>query len=188
MNKKTLFFTLSLAAVLALSGCAPVSGKQSAQSLSPKAASSQPVKAPAEASSTLIYYKASEDGLKIVPVSLKVKASDHTAKSALEEMIRADRKSKYPLLPAGVSLKTISIKDGNAYVNFSKELNSLKGETAESLFIAMTVDTLTEFPNIREVEIKADGKPPKFQMDMSKSFKRDESYILMEKKKRNPPA
>lgn len=182
MNKKTLLLALSMSAILALSGCAPDSGKQPARSIAPKAASSQSVKAPAEASSTLTYYKVSEDGLKIIPTAMKVKASDHTARNSLEEMIRTDRKAKYPLLPAGLTLKTISIKDGKAYVNFSKELNSLKGETAESLFIAMTVDTLTEFPNIREVEIRADGKPPKFQMDMTKTFKRDESYIQMEKK------
>ncbi|WP_297020598.1 GerMN domain-containing protein [uncultured Dialister sp.] len=182
MDKKLFFLAVSLSALIALSGCAPDTGKQSAQSISPKAASSQSVKTPAEASSTLTYYRISDDGLRIIPTAIKVKASDHTARNSLEEMIRTDRKSKYPLLPAGLSLKTISIKDGRAYVNFSKELNSLKGETAESLFIAMTVDTLTEFPNIREVEIKADGKAPKFQMDMTKTFKRDESYIQMEKK------
>ena len=182
MDKKILFLAASLSALIALSGCAPDTGKQPAQSISPKAASSQSVKAPAEASSTLTYYRVSDDGLKIIPATLKVKASDHTARNSLEEMIRADRKSKYPLLPAGVSLKTISIKDGKAYVNFSKELNSLKGETSESLFIAMTVDTLTEFPNIHDVVIRVDGKSPKFQMDMTRPFKRDESYIQMEKK------
>ena len=113
---------------------------------------------------------------------MKVKAKDRTAKTAMEEMIRTDRKSRYPLLPAGLSLKSIAIKEGTAYVDFSKELNNIKGSTGESLFIAMTVDTLTEFPNIHDVVIRGEGKSPKFQMDMTRPFKRDESYIQMEKK------
>ncbi|MGN0954356.1 GerMN domain-containing protein [Dialister sp.] len=184
MNKKSLISLLavsSLALSLVFSGCAPQNGSQPAQSLSPKAASSKAA-IPAEAEATLLYYKASDDGLKIIPQSMKVKARDRTAKTALEEMIRADRKAKYPILPAGLSLKSIAIKEGTAYADFSSELNSLKGETAESLFIAMTVDTLTEFPNINEVVIRTEGKSPKFQMDMTKPFKRDESYIQMEKK------
>lgn len=184
MNKKSLITLLalsSLALTLTFSGCGTQNGNQPSQSLSPKAASSSAA-VPAEAEATLTYYKATDDGLKIIPQSMKVKARDRTAKTALEEMIRADRRSKYPILPAGLSLKSVAIKDGAAYVDFSKELNNLKGETGESLFIAMTVDTLTEFPNINEVIIRAEGKAPKFQMDMSKSFKRDESYIKMEKK------
>ena len=182
MNKK-IILSLLAASVLtaALAGCSLDSGKQASQSLSPKAASSQTV-LPAEKESTLLYYKASDDGMKILPVTKKVKAGSRTAKTALEEMIRTDRKSKYPLLPAGLTLKNISIKEGTAYVNFSKELNDIKGSTGESLFIAMTVDTLTEFPNIKQVEITAEGRKPKFQMDMTKPFKRDESYIQMEKK------
>ena len=182
MNKKSILLALSITAALALSGCGPDSGKSPSQSLSPLAVSSASVNAPSEASSTLIYYRVSEDGSKIIPVSVKVKAGDHTAKNALEEMIRSDRKSKTPFLPSGLSLKDISLKDGTAYVNFSKELNQLKGSTGESLFIAMTADTLTEFPNIRQIVITAEGKAPRFQRDMTVPIKRDESYILMDKK------
>lgn len=45
----------------------------------------------------------------------------------------------------------------------------------------MTVDTLTEFPNIKRVEFRAEGKPLQFQMDMTKQFMRDESYIQQTK-------
>lgn len=182
MNRKTIFSLLTASALtIALAGCAPESGKQAAASLSPQAASSQsPL--PAESEASLTYYKANDEGTKIIPVSMKVKAKDRTAKTALEEMIRTDRKSRYPLLPAGLSLKSIAIKEGTAYVDFSKELNNIKGSTGESLFIAMTVDTLTEFPNIHDVVIHVEGKSPKFQMDMTRPFKRDESYIQMEKK------
>ena len=69
----------------------------------------------------------------------------------------------------------------NAIANFTDEVNQIKGGTSESLFIAMTVDTLTEFPNIKRVEFRAEGKPLQFQMDMTKQFMRDESYIQQTK-------
>lgn len=182
MNKRALITGAAgiLLAGLALSGCS-VMDKSPSQSISAPALSAQAEKAPAEKEATLIFYKASEDGSKIIPVQKKVKAADRTAKSSIEEMIRADRHAKYPILPADLALKAISIKDGVAYVNFNKSLNTLSGETAQILFVAMTVDTLTEFPNIKEVEITAEGQVPGFQLDMTKRFKRDESYIRMEK-------
>ncbi len=175
----------ALSAVLlltaALSGCGGMAVTQPTdKNMVPPAASSQ-ASAPAEKEATLTYYKAADDGLHILPVQITVKAGDRTAKTAITEMIRTDRNSKYPLLPAGVSLKNVHIEDGTATVNFTKELNQLKGETSESLFVAMVVDTLTEFPNIKRVEIRVEGQPPKFQMKM-KQFQRDETLIQMERK------
>lgn len=174
MNK---IYTLSAALLLTftLSGCGNNGNTPPAQSLSPKAASS--AQAPAEKEATLTYYQASEDGMHILKKETKVKASDRTAQNAIKEMLRADRKAKYPMLPAALDLKSIHIEDGTATVNFTKELNTLKSETAQTLFIAMTVDTLTEFPNIQRVEFRAEGKPVNFQIDMRKQFLRDESYI-----------
>lgn len=164
---------------LALAGCGGNAVTQPTDKNMVPPASSATV--PAEKEATLTYYKASDDGLHILPVHIKVKAGDRTAKTAITEMLKADRNSKYPVLPAGVSLKNVHLEDGTCTVNFSKELNDLKGETNESLFLAMTVDTLTEFPNIKQVEIRVEGKLPKFQTKM-KQFKRDETLIQMEKK------
>ena len=178
MNK---IYTLSAALLLtlALSGCSNNGNTPPAQRLSPNAVSS--AQAPAEKESTLTYYQASEDGLHILKKETKVKAGDRTAQTAIKEMLRADRKAKYPILPAGLDLKSIHIEDGTATVNFTKDLNTLKSETAQTLFIAMTVDTLTEFPNIRRVEFRAEGKPVNFQIDMRKQFLRDESFIKQDK-------
>ena len=178
--KKLYALSAALLITLALSGCGGMTSTQPTdKNMVPPA--SADTKAPAEKEATLTYYKATEDGLHILPVQTKVKAGDYTAKTAITEMLKTDRQSKYPILPAGVSLKSIHIEDGTATANFTKELNQLKGETNESLFIAMTVDTLTEFPTIQRVEFRAEGKPLNFQTKM-KQFKRDESYILQEKK------
>lgn len=163
-----------------LSGCGGAGTKQSAGAVVPPAASSSQI--PAEKEASLTYYLPTEDGLHILPSTVKVKAADRTAKTAIEEMLRADRKSKYPLVPAGTRLKSIHIEDGTCSVNFTKELNQLQGETSQSLFIAMTVDTLTEFPNIKRVEFRAEGQLVKFQIDMRKQFLRDEAFIQQTKK------
>ena len=163
-----------------LSGCGGYGTKQSAGTVVPPAASSSQI--PAEKEASLTYYLPTEDGLHILPSTVKVKAADRTAKTAIEEMLRADQKSKYPLVPAGTRLKSIHIEDGTCSVNFTKELNQLQGETSQSLFIAMTVDTLTEFPNIKRVEFRAEGQLVKFQIDMRKQFLRDEAFIQQTKK------
>lgn len=163
-----------------LSGCGGNSKPQSAGTVVPPAASSSQI--PAEKEANLTYYLPTEDGLHILPATVKVKAADRTAKTAIEEMLRADRKSKYPLVPAGTRLKSVHVEDGTCTVNFTKELNQLQGETGQSLFIAMTVDTLTEFPNIKRVEFRAEGQLVKFQIDMRKQFLRDEAFIKQPKK------
>lgn len=163
-----------------LSGCGGAGTKQSAGTVVPPAASSSQI--PAEKEASLTYYLPTEDGLHILPSTVKVKAADRTAKTAIEEMLRADRKSKYPLVPAGTRLKSIHIEDGTCSANFTKELNQLQGETSQSLFIAMTVNTLTEFPNIKRVEFRAEGQLVKFQIDMRKQFLRDEAFIQQTKK------
>lgn len=168
----------ALAAVLllglSLTGCSNQSGTSSSP-LTPAAVSSSVI--PAQQDSTLTCYKVSGDGLHVIPVTLKVKAGDKTAMTAMKEMIRTDRHEKYPLLPAGTDIKRVTVENGTAYVDFTKEINALKSSTEQTLFIAMTVNTLTEFPNIREVRFEAEGKPPQFQLDMTRSYKRDEAYI-----------
>ena len=83
-----------------------------------------------------------------------------TLKNALVQLIRLDREQKYPLLPTGLTIKDVSIKDGTAVINFSGQLKDLSGgTTAQGLFIAMFVNTATEFPNVRQVVFQMEGHP-----------------------------
>lgn len=168
----------ALAAVLliglSLSGCSSPSDTVSSSPIAPKASSSA---VPAQQESRMTFYKASADGLRVIPVTVSVKAGSRTPQNALAEMIRTDRHEKYPLLPAGLTVKSVTVENGTAFADFSEELNQLKSGTEQTLFVAMTVNTLTEFPNIQQVRFTAGGKPPKFQLDMQKDYKRDEAYI-----------
>lgn len=117
----------------------------------------------------------------VSPRTVTVPAGDKNLETALRLMIDADRKSAYPLLPTGLSVKEVYVKDGTATVNFSKELKNLQGgSTAEGLFIDMTVDTLTEFPDVKNVVFHMEGMPIKKltgHRDMTAPFKRDEKTI-----------
>ena len=106
---------------------------------------------------------------------------DDPPKAALAAMIADDRKQKYPILPKGLSVNTVKVKDGIATVDFSKELlNMDKSTTTEELFTAMTVNTLTEFPDIKEVKFLMNGKAITHlsgHSDMTRTFKRMNDII-----------
>lgn len=48
----------------------------------------------------------------LVPVTVKMKLKDDPPKAALAAMIADDRKQKYPILPKGLSVNTVKVKDG----------------------------------------------------------------------------
>ena len=134
---------------------------------------------PAQQESTLIFYLPSDDGLHIIPHTIKTISKNNTATEALKEMIRADKNATYPLLPTGLTINNVTVSQGIATVDFSRELKNLsKGSTTELLFIAMTVNTLTEFPNIHAVTFSINGTPITYlngHPELTKPLKRDES-------------
>lgn len=179
MNRKVIT-AAACAIILLLSGCGGSTTPTQTGNLhsgSASSASDKTASVPASRTTSLVYYKAADDALHIIPVTMSVQASDHTPLQAVKEMIKGDRHSRYPLLPAGLDVKSVNVKDGTATVDFSKEINKLKGETSESLFIKMTTDTLTEFSDIKKVVFRAEGKTPQFQMDMTKAYKRDTTIV-----------
>jgi N-acetylmuramoyl-L-alanine amidase len=64
-----------------------------------------------------------------------------------------------PTLPRGTCVKSVKIVDNVAYVDFSKELmeNHWGGSRAEELTVYSIVNTLTDVPGIKEVQILIEG-------------------------------
>ena len=180
--KQTLIPAALLAAVF-LTGCG---GPASEKSVSVQSVPAASASVPAEQEARLTVYLPDEKGLRAVPHVLQVKAKEKTLRNALFQMIQLDRKAKYPILPTGLTVKNVTVKDGTAVINFSKELKNLSGgSTTETLFAAMIVNTATEFPNVRQVSFEMEGKPLQTitgHVDFSKPLKRDESMISAEKK------
>ena len=155
--RKTYILSAFCLLTLALSGC-------SLWNETPKPASpAQPapaVTSEKEQEAVLTVYEVTSDFLKVKPVQVKVKTKEDLHKAALTEMISRDRNLKYPLLPKNLSIIGVEVKDGIATVNFSKELNELRNSaTAEELFTALVANTLTEFPDVKEVKFLEEGNP-----------------------------
>ena len=114
---------------LGITGCTP------ATTAKPPASKPASTVEQQEKEVSLTIYRPTEDAMYLVPVTVKMKLKDDPPKAALAAMIADDRKQKYPILPKGLSVNTVKVKDGIATVDFSKELlNMDKSTTTEELF------------------------------------------------------
>ena len=141
---------------------------------------SRPRQVPATMDSTLIYYLPCDDGLHVRRCEMKTAARDNTPVEALREMVRADKRLDSPLLPDGLSVNYVVVEHGIAYADFSAELALLnESSSVHELFVHMTVDTLTEFPDIQTVVIQVEGQVPHIpgNIDWSTPFSRDTQEI-----------
>lgn len=120
---------------------------------------------PENSRATVLYYKDNENFL--VPVMRYIPKGDlGIAKTALSALIYSPEKAQdlsaaglTPTLPMGTKINGAVIKeDGLAIVDFSKEFLNFSSDKAEELGIKAIVYTLTEFPNIKSVEIRVEGK------------------------------
>lgn len=179
--KKSLILAACLLAAAVLPGCGELPAEPAVSTV-PAAAET----VPADREATLVVYLPDDDGMHVSPRSLKVTAKEKTLKNALFQMIQLDRQSAWPVLPTGLTVKDVNVKDGTAVIDLSDELKHLSGgTTAQTLFLAMFVNTATEFPNVKQVVFQMEGQPIASlggHFDMTRPFKRDESLIRMEKK------
>lgn len=120
---------------------------------------------PENSRATVLYYKDDENFL--VPVMRYIPKGDlGIAKTALSALIYSPEKAQdlsaaglTPTLPMGTKINGAVIKEsGLAIVDFSKEFLNFSSAKAEELGIKAIVYTLTEFPNIKSIEIRVDGK------------------------------
>ena len=69
-------------------------------------------------------------------------------------------KGQTVIIPKQAKLQSVKVADGTAKVSFSRELakNFVGGSTGEEMLVGSIVDTLTEFPEVKRVQILIDGK------------------------------
>ena len=114
----------------------------------------------ADSSEVQVYFPA-QDGRLLVPVSRTVYGENDVA-TAVFEFLRgpkADSGLSAPL-EESVQLLGVSVKDGVAEINFSKDFTRI-AEMSDGGVQAMRalMMTCTRFPGIRKVKILVDGKP-----------------------------
>lgn len=138
----------------------PPQEQENIQSMSELSASQ-----PEDTRAAVLYYKDNENFL--IPVMRYIPKGDlGVAKIALSAIIYSPETVQdisaaglTPTLPMGTRINGAVIKDnGLAIIDFSKEFLNFSSVKAEELGIKAVAYTLTEFPNIKSVEIRVDGK------------------------------
>lgn len=178
-RRYAIFFALLICCTLLLSSCSnPLTSireffnkdKQTAENPESTVAEQESLSEvlavqPDNARPTVMYYK-DYDNL-LVPVMRYVPKNElGIAKATLTALIYSTENAKdleptglLPSLPMGTKINGAVIKEsGHAIVDFSKEFLSFSSQKAEEVGVKAVVYTLTEFPNIKTVEIRVDGK------------------------------
>lgn len=107
-----------------------------------------------------VYYPRN-DGTGLLPVSRTVKLEkDDKYTAALKSLLTGTKeKGQTNVIPKKAKLRSVTVKDGVATADFSKELqqNFSGGSTGEEMLIGSIVNTLTDFPEVKKVQILIDG-------------------------------
>jgi len=107
-----------------------------------------------------VYYP-KDDGTGLVAVTRTVNTEkDDKYTAAMKSLLTGTKeKGQTAVIPKKTKLHSVTVTDGTATVDFSKELqqNFSGGSTGEEMLVGSIVDTLTEFPEVEKVRILIDG-------------------------------
>ena len=107
-----------------------------------------------------VYYPRN-DGTGLIAVSRKVNTEkDDKYTAAMKSLLTGTKeKGQTNVIPKKAKLRSVTVKDGVATVDFSKELeqNFSGGSTGEEMLIGSIVNTLTDFSEVEKVQILIEG-------------------------------
>ena len=131
----------------------------------------------------LVVYHATKDALYLVPEMHKVPLNSHPARTAVELLLAGPQNSELvSVIPEGTKLNKLTVKEHIAYVDFNDKFIKKKGlgSAGEILLVGAIVNTLTEFPDIQQVQLMVNGKKidtVSGHMDTSEPLSRSEKII-----------
>lgn len=126
---------------------------------------------------TLTLYFASEDGthLRQERVNVVYNSNMSMEKLIMEQLIAGPQAEGYrAVLPADVTVLSISVTDGTCYVNFDGKLQNIEADITEDVALYAIVDSLTELTSIQRVQIAVNGET---QTALRESRRLDQSYV-----------
>ena len=107
-----------------------------------------------------------QDNAGLVPVLRDIPKTKAVGGAAMDELITGPndaelgaRPAMYTNIPDGTSVLGLTIKDGIATVNLSKEFDGGGGSATMLGRLAQVVYTLTQFPTVTGVQFQVDGQP-----------------------------
>ena len=193
---KCLLMALMVLSLLVVAGCDPqdeTGGADRSSSSAPvESRASSSGSAPGSAASgvkktetlTLKVYYPNEDGTKLLASTRKVETDGRDKYVLAMESLLAGTtdKGQITVIPKQAKLRSVKVAGGVAKVDFTQALqkNFVGGSTGEEMLVGSVVDTLTEFPDVKKVQILIEGKPIESlagHMDLSEPIARME-YLL----------
>lgn len=113
-----------------------------------------------------------DDCSKVFPVTRRIPKTTSVATAALQELFKGTTKEEDAKQFSGFSaeetagiLKSVSVKNGAAYVNFTKRVYEQMGSATTSCgggFFAMVEETLYQFPTIKKAYYAIEGNTNDF--------------------------
>lgn len=128
-------------------------------------------------------YFSDSQAMYLVPEKRKIPQTPSLARQAVIELIKGPESSDfYTTIPEGTQVNEVYIADGIAYVDLSEEIfkNHPGGSSGELMTVYSIVNTLTEIPPIKSVQILVEGNEMKSlvgHIDISMPLLRDEDWI-----------
>lgn len=167
-NMRNIFIiVLTVLCTIALAGCDEQNKKDAGSGAPPvvsssgSSGSSSSVGQEAATMDIRVYYPdVNATGLVAVTKTVRVKGTDKY-RAAVEALLAGtDNKELAAVFPKKTKLLKIAVSGGTARVDFDKTLRTdfVGGSTGEEMLVGSLVNTLTEFPEIKEVQILLEGK------------------------------
>ena len=128
-------------------------------------------------------YFSDSQAMYLVPEKRKISQIPSLARQAVIELIKGPESSDfYPTIPEGTQVNEVYIADDIAYLDLSEEIfeNHPGGSSGELMTVYSIVNTLTEIPPIKGVQILVEGNEMKSlvgHIDISMPLLRDEDWI-----------
>lgn len=165
MMKKLIVALMAIMMTLALAGCDQQkqagSSDASSSSASLASSSSSGTTAKDELVKLKVYYPdVNATGLKAVEKTVKT-SGDNKYKAAVEALLAGtEDKMLTTIFPAKAKLLGVTVKGDLAVVNFDRNLTKgfNGGSTGEEMLVGSLVNTLTEFKEIKRVQLQVEGK------------------------------
>lgn len=165
--RNILAIVLTVLCVAMLAGCDEQgkAGSGSSQAVTSESSSSSAASSAAgqkAATMDISVYYPDVNATGLVAVTKTVKAQEADKYQAAVEALLAgtDDKKLTAVFPKKAKLRKVSVSGGVVKVDFDKNLISgfVGGSTGEEMLVGSLVNTLTEFPEIKKVQILVEGK------------------------------
>jgi len=128
-------------------------------------------------------YFSDSQAMYLVPEKRKISQIPSLARQAVIELVKGPESSDfYPTIPEGTQVNEVYIADDIVYIDLSEEIykNHPGGSRGELMTVYSIVNTLTEIPPIKGVQILVEGDEMKSlagHIDISMPLLREEDWI-----------